>query len=191
MNRKKLPARIEPNSICFKTLFINPYGTSRYKFDAGLPASELVEQLKSETAAPFSMDAFGRRKRFSGTVKDSSFELNSLHKMSRNSWAPVAVGTITPMGNRSQVDITFKLSLAVMVFMLIWMTMAVLGSLVFLLVPGEKPFPMSLLPILFPGFGIVLVTIGAKLGQGDQRSILNYFADLPDTMILNQSRLIE
>lgn len=178
-----LPSNLEPKPILWRRLFLNPYGNYEYLFDVGMSPTTLEERLKQDTAGLFSISAFARSKPFGGDVRSGSFELNWLKKSYRNSWSPVAIGSIEPYGKRTKVKIRFRVHPLVSGFLLVWMTF----PLCLLFVPaGDGALPLRLVPFVFLAFATLMVCVGVILGRNDQRMILNYFAQLPDTALLER-----
>lgn len=173
-----VPSTVEPRPISIATLFINPYGSHHYQLDVAMSSTELHDRMKEDTAAPVSWTALTRAKPLMGDVGRETFAVTWLKKPYRNSWSPVAVGTISPNGKRCTVDVTFRLHMVVLPFMLLWMVGATVGCIAFLVCATDLPLPWRLIPIVMPLFGCLISWIGAMMGRNDQRAILNYFSQL-------------
>lgn len=132
-------AKVEPKPLELSRVFVNPYGTHVYRFDVGMPSDQFIAKLESDKAAMMSADIIMRRKPFYGTVSGDSFKLTWLQQEMRNSWAPVAVGRIQPMGGRTRVNVAFKQHFTVQFFTIVWMLVAI-GILLYLIATGSLDF---------------------------------------------------
>lgn len=182
--------KVEPKPLQLSRFLINPYGNHMYRFDVGMPVDKLVEKLKQDNAGMMSLDMMMRRKPFYGTVGGDSFNLTWLQMEINNSWTPVAVGRMLPMGDRTRVDVTFRLNSLVQMFFLIWILGIVFAAVALV---GRLDFrqPMTLIPILLPIFGIALSIVGPLFGRSEQAKFLKYFDSLPDSTYVEQTKLIE
>ncbi len=192
MEKKNLPSEIEPKPISFSRLFLNPYGRHEYRFDVGLPAHEVLQKLRDDTARMLSFDILMRSKSFAGSINNDSFKLNWIKTNVRNSWAPLVTGHVTPQGNRTKLVVSFRVHPVIIVFMLLWMTGATFVAVTFALSMSREGYgPAAYLAMLFPVFGVLLVSIGVLVGRNQQRTILKYFNNLPDTIFIEEGKFIE
>lgn len=192
-DERRLPATLEPSTINWASLFINPYGPRQYSFNVGLTSDELVIKLNTDTAGFGSTDMLFRRKPFHGSISGDSFKLSWLKKAMKNSWEPVAVGRITPMGNQTRVDVTFRTNHFVRIFIWVWMAGAIAAAvgIGFAASNGTMPLTFAIIPFVFPLFGVLITAVGSSLGRSDQRRILQYLSELPETEVIEGSRFIE
>lgn len=145
-----------------------------------------MKQLQNDTAPTLSLDCMMRRKPFFGSVREDSFKLSSLQKILNNSWAPVAVGQITSMGERTRIELKFRINTAVTIFMFVWMGLAITGCIA--AVMSGATSGVFFVPLLLPIFGVVLCAAGAVLGRGEQRTLLRYFSELPESQLMEERR---
>jgi hypothetical protein len=184
-------AKIEPQPLSLPMLLINPYGKFVYRFDVGMPLDQLIAKLKADKAEMLSMDMMMRRKPFCGTINSDSFTLTWLKKYTKNSWAPVAVGRMVSMGDRTRVDISFRLHVFVMVFTWVWIVFASTAAVTAIVASDSKNNAFGYFSALFPVFGIIVTLIGSFMGRADQSAVLTYFNELSDTYYCEQNKLIE
>lgn len=99
---------------------------------------------------------------FRGTVDADGFRLVRRVQW-RNSFAPVAKGTLTPLDTGTQVDISLDLHGAVFGFLVAWTLLAGAGAYVLISSVFELTVPIALAAMTFPLLGVVVGYLGFEL----------------------------
>lgn len=107
------------------------------------------------------IDPNQKLKAFFGSHEGNNFKL-SRATIKKNSFAPIAVGSIRESDNKTSIDVVLRLTWPVLIFTGIWVLFFVLTSFIFLFI--EKNF-MGLIPaaMLFLGFQMMNKAISVEL----------------------------
>lgn len=107
------------------------------------------------------IDPNQKLKTFFGSRDGNNFKL-SRATIKKNSFAPIAVGSIRETENKTSIDVVLRLTWPVLIFTAIWALFFVLSSFIFLFI--EKSF-MGLVPaaMLFLGFQLMNKVLSSEL----------------------------
>lgn len=107
---------------------------------------------------------------YRGDVSKTGFKL-SRYISYQNSFIPIIRGNMEPQTDKTDIRITMKLQLFVKVFMIIWLSLAGLASLVVLIIAANLLFrgrihlmePLAFIPVGMFIFGYLLMLLPFKL----------------------------
>ncbi|MGX5817537.1 hypothetical protein ACWKWU_05035 [Chitinophaga lutea] len=138
-----------------------------------LPADEVRRRLNEH------ISAFDTLKRFDGHVRGESFRISKVRSHSRNSFAAQVKGTVEPGFGQTQIRITMKPNLLVVLFLCLWMGMALMGAFTFMTAPEmEGPFPLfRYTPFIMLSFGAALFIGGFQYSANECQRLLQDLLD--------------
>lgn len=95
---------------------------------------------------------------YEGTISDNAFKISRVIRY-RNSFLPVIKGTVSSFVNKTEIHISMKMHLVVRIFMIIWLSLTGIPSLIILLatcIALTKFNFQAINPILFLVLGMFL-----------------------------------
>ncbi len=146
-------------------------------------AEDVLHLLRLNTYAgkPIQYWPYGRyrNKLLLGEVTPNGFEVTPVFR-GRDTTRPVFKGTVTAIGDESEIHIVMQLNEYAKTFILVWMSVCMTFMLLILLTVGETPFNLGMLmPLVLCAFGYGVMRLGFRLTVQRSKDVMNKALELP------------